>query len=249
MNAHPRRAFTLVELLVVIAIIAILAALLLPALTAAKARAYQAACTNNSRQIALAIVLYAGDNNDATCGERMGGGTGAVWPPPPRPNHGQAWTWKYPLVNYVAGNSTNDAPRVWVCPTRPPTWGADLNEVDDDVIASYGISEDTLWGTYGTGGVHSCPLTSIAKPSQIVLLGDSSWNGPGITARFLSGDAAWLGYWHSRRSNFAFWDGHSETIRALKTVTDDEATCLWGHNTWPHSDHLTARDNARPEYE
>jgi prepilin-type N-terminal cleavage/methylation domain-containing protein len=58
------RGFTLVELLVVIAIISILAALLLPALTGAKERARRTSCKNQLRQFALAIHLYAGDNQD-----------------------------------------------------------------------------------------------------------------------------------------------------------------------------------------
>ncbi len=59
-----RLGFTLIELLVVIAIIAILAAMLLPALAAAKIRAQGTADMNNTKQLATAAIMYAGDHHD-----------------------------------------------------------------------------------------------------------------------------------------------------------------------------------------
>ncbi len=60
------RAFTLVELLIVITVIAILAALLLPALSTARDRAKRTTCLNNLKQIDLGLRMYSDDSNDAS---------------------------------------------------------------------------------------------------------------------------------------------------------------------------------------
>ena len=81
-NMNPgsirKNAFTLIEMLVVVAIIAILFALLLPVLSKAKASAKRTTCLNNLRQINLGTRLYCDDSNDVTPGS-VGAGTNAPW--------------------------------------------------------------------------------------------------------------------------------------------------------------------------
>ena len=95
-------AFTLVELLVVIAVIAILAALLLPALSASKAKGQQTACANNLKQLALCATMYADDNGGKYSDNPPVTGPYATTPD----NTNAAWA---PGNLMVPAQATNDA--------------------------------------------------------------------------------------------------------------------------------------------
>ena len=96
-NARGTRGFTLIELLVVIAIIAILAAMLLPALSKAKARAWRIQCTSQMRQLGIGFNLFATDHNEQFPPSAFRTG-----------NYQYQLTWDDYIHRYIGGTDSDD---------------------------------------------------------------------------------------------------------------------------------------------
>ena len=211
-----KRRFTLIELLVVIAIIAILAAMLLPALSAARARAKASTCVSNLKNITTGALMYLGDNNGFYLPSYLKADTSISWAY-------YAWT------NYV-----NDE-RVFNCPTKEDrnrngdmpknyntTYGTNMFNITGSYWTTKSAGTDPYKKTHGENAYKSIPAneTQLANPSVSILYLDS-YNGTapqkGITAcysRKRDGKDGIAHAVHNNVCNIAWADG---SVRPIAT--------------------------------
>jgi prepilin-type N-terminal cleavage/methylation domain-containing protein len=223
-------AFSLMELLLVIAIIAILAALLFPSLSRAKAKVRRTTCLNNLRQINLGIRLYADDSNDSLAAAATA--TNLV---PLLSGYKQL------MKSYVGLHGTSSARDQlfacpadifypsWVGPNSDPkvfaTWLRkslhDQSVLDyssysfnggDNTIHTFGVVKEVLPGLTGVR------LASVRHPSRTVLAGETaafapwSWHDP----KFPDPRVEAMTY-NNAQGMLSFVDGHVNYIKMYWT--------------------------------
>lgn len=190
-----QRAFTLIEILVVIAVLSILMAILLPVFFHAKNRARGSACESNLRSIGTALNMYAQDND---------GGYPTEW----SPGHSTTWLpggwegWEVDVMPYVKTR------QIFQCPMQPP------------VHMSYGIAGWAANFQYRREFEFQRPASTVMAADQSWPL----WHGVRAGPYDDDGDAdIWnVALRHEGRVNICFVDGHVKSMRWEETIPPNE---------------------------
>ena len=227
-ESRPDRGFTLIELLVVIAIIAILAAMLLPALSKAKARAQGIACLSNLKQMALGSIMYQGDAADhlLPCGSWLDVGDGLDFMYHTSNTNAAALIDSASLMSaYIK------SPGVYHCPSdlHPALNGPRVRSVSMMQSAGAGGGSSQFINMNGRTYFSAVKTSDLAHPgpANITLFLDEHADGINDAVFAMKyGEAPGQEQWqdlpasyHNKCTSFAFADGHGEIHRWLDPRT------------------------------
>ena len=204
MKTHRPNAFTLVELLVVIATIGILAALLLPVLSQAKEKSRSTACLSNLRQVSLAIRLYTDDYSDRL----------PVLPDPnPYPN-GVGAFYKQLVKGYLGlTGPASPTEKVFACPSDSVLQIQSGHAFTSYTFNGYEVGPGALPRITGK------KLGAIKNPAKAVLAGEwpaffgGSWH-PRVTQDYASA-----------KNVLGFVDGHARLVKIYWDSVADSDPC------------------------
>ncbi|EIQ01216.1 prepilin-type N-terminal cleavage/methylation domain-containing protein [Opitutaceae bacterium TAV1] len=204
-------AFTLVELLTVIAIIGILAAIIIPAVGKVRQSSRRAVCTSNLRQIGIAAGLFAQDNKDRSLPLFY------YWRLRTRASAG--------INGYLPELTKNDFEKksgIWMCPVNPYRQGQETFKDDNMDVLTYAINASRVGvkeiAATQNGTVSLVTHAQIANPSRTLYFVDGKkfWTRkpnqePGAGANFC----------HNDSTNALFFDFHVQSIKQPADATND----------------------------
>ena len=219
------RAFTLVELLIVIAIVALLVAMVLPALASAREQARRAVCQSNLRQMGIALGAYASDASGAFLGPHTHSRPNAM------ADVVSTTDFRPPWLPYIVD------PRALYCPSdltlfnanrtadayNGPGWFEGWNSANGCAFVSYAYWP--AWTYDGTGGVTTTWANPTEQPGRKI--DDRRAVMGSDLAMAYSGLPTWTGYnWfnHGQGDPVNYDDAPKSPLWASRLYTDGSVT-------------------------